>query len=53
MKDKRNASWKNIVLMGDLSCSDAYAEGAFTYDDPNKQFITWEQFEEEVDGYVN
>ena len=39
--------------MGDLSCSDAYVEGAFTYDDPNKQFITWEQFEEEVDGYCD
>lgn len=41
------------VLMGDLSCSDAYVEGAFTYDDPNKQFITWEQFNEEVDGYCD
>lgn len=41
------------VLMGDLSCSDAYIEGAFSYDDPNKQFITWEQFEEEVDGYCD
>ena len=25
-----------------LSCGDAYVEGAFIYDDPNKQFITWE-----------
>ncbi|MCW5584163.1 MAG: Tn3 family transposase [Gammaproteobacteria bacterium] len=41
------------VLMGDLSCSDAYVEGAFSYDDPNKQLITREQFEEEVDGYCD
>ena len=40
-------------LMGDLNCSDAYVEGAFIYDDPNKQFITWEQFDEEVDGYCD
>lgn len=39
------------VLKNDLSCSDAYVNGAFIYDDPNKQFITWEQFVEEVDEY--
>jgi len=39
------------VLMGDLSCGDAYVEGGFIFDDPNKQFITWEQFEVEVDKY--
>ncbi len=41
------------VLMGDLNCGDAYVEGAFTFDDPNKQFITWEQFMDEVDGFCN
>ena len=41
------------VLMGDLSCGDAYVEGAFIFDDPNKQFITWEEFETEVDSYCD
>ena len=41
------------VLKNDLNCSDAYVDGAFIYDDPNKQFITWEQFEEEVDAYCD
>jgi len=41
------------TLKNDLNCSDAYAEGAFIYDDPNKQFITWEQFDEEVDAYCD
>ena len=41
------------VLKNDLDCSDAYVDGAFIYDDPNKQFITLEQFEEEVDGFCN
>ena len=36
-----------------LSCGDAYVDGAFIYDDPNKQFITWEEFEEEVDDYCD
>ena len=39
------------VLMGDLSCGDAYVDGAFLFDDPSKQFISWEDFENEVDGY--
>ncbi len=39
------------VLMGDLSCGDAYVTDGFIFDDPNKQFITWEQFEIEVDSY--
>jgi Tn3 transposase DDE domain/Domain of unknown function (DUF4158) len=41
------------VLMGDLNCSDAYVNGAFIFDNPNKQFITWEEFEAEVDGYCH
>jgi TnpA family transposase len=41
------------TLKNDLNCSDAYAEGAFIYDDPNKQFITWEQFYEEVNAYCD
>ena len=41
------------VLMGDLNCSDAYVDGALIYDNPNKQFITWEQFNAEVDPYCS
>jgi hypothetical protein len=41
------------VLMGDLNCSDAYVEGALIYDAPNKQFVTWEQFNAEVDPYCS
>lgn len=41
------------VLMGDLSCGDAYVDGAFIYDDPNKQLITWEEFKIEVDPYCD
>lgn len=41
------------VLMGDLSCGDAYVDDAFIYDDPNKQLITWEEFEIEVDPYCD
>ena len=43
----------STVIMGDLSCGDAFVEGAFIYDDPNKQFITWDQFLLEVDGYCD
>ncbi|MCD8542838.1 MAG: DUF4158 domain-containing protein [Gammaproteobacteria bacterium] len=39
------------VLAGDLNCSDAYVENAFIYDDPNKQFITWEEFDDSIDDY--
>jgi TnpA family transposase len=39
------------VLMGDLNCSDAYVKDAYVYDDPNKQFISWEKFYENVDEY--
>ncbi|MFN3233858.1 MAG: Tn3 family transposase [Gammaproteobacteria bacterium] len=39
------------TLMGDLSCSDAYVKDAYVYDDPNKQFISWEEFHENVDDY--
>lgn len=41
------------ILMGDLNCGDAFVEDAFTFDDQNKQFVTWEQFEVEVDGYCD
>ena len=41
------------ILMSDLSCGDAYVDGAFMFDDPNKQLITWEQFEEKVGGYCD
>lgn len=39
--------------MGDLSCADAFVDGGFVFDDPNKQFITWEQFAIDVDGYCD
>ncbi len=41
------------VLMGDLNCSDAYVKDAFIYDDPNKQFVTWEEFALHIDNYCN
>lgn len=41
------------VLMGDLSCGDAYVDGAFIFDDQNKQLITWEQFDAEIDGFCD
>jgi TnpA family transposase len=41
------------ILMGDLSCGDAYVDGAFMFDDPNKQLITWEQFDTEVEDYCD
>lgn len=39
------------VLTGDLNCGDAYVTDAFIYDDPNKQLISWDEFNAEVDGY--
>jgi TnpA family transposase len=39
--------------MGDLSCGDAFVEDSFIFYDPNKQLVTWEQFEEEVDSYCD
>lgn len=39
------------VLMLDLSCGDAYVNNAFIYGDPNKQFIDWDTFYDEVDAY--
>lgn len=40
-----------FTLMGDLNCSDAYVKDAYVYDDPNKQFISWEKFYENIDEY--
>ena len=39
------------VLAGDLNCGDAYIEEAYVYDDPNKQLISWNEFDLEVDDY--
>jgi TnpA family transposase len=39
------------TLMGDLNCGDAYVEEAFLYNDPNKEFISWEDFDKHVDSY--
>ena len=41
------------ALMGDLNCSDAYVKDAFIYDDPNKQFISWEEFSLNIDNYCD
>jgi TnpA family transposase len=39
------------ALMEDLSCSDAYVKDAYVYDDPNKQFISWDEFYKNIDEY--
>lgn len=39
------------TLSGDLNCSDAYVKDAFVFDDPNKQFISWDEFNLNVDEY--
>lgn len=39
------------TLMGDLNCSDAYVKDAYIYDDPNKQFISWDEFHSSLDEY--
>ena len=39
------------VLMGDLNCGDAYVEDAYIFDDPNKQLLTWEEFDNAIDPY--
>jgi TnpA family transposase len=41
------------VLSGDLSCSDAFVKDGYIFDDPNKQYITWEEFHQEVDNYCD
>lgn len=41
------------ILVDDLNCNDAYVEGAHIYDDPNKQFITWDQFYDELENYCS
>ena len=41
------------MLTGDLNCGDAYVSDAFIYDDPNKQLITWEEFNASVDEYCD
>ncbi|MBA8667868.1 DUF4158 domain-containing protein [Holosporaceae bacterium 'Namur'] len=41
------------LAVDDLNCGDVYVEGANTYDNPNKQLITWEQFYQEIDEYCD
>jgi len=41
------------VLIGDLNCGDAYVPDSFIYDDPNKQLITWDEFNAGVDEYCD
>lgn len=38
-------------LAEEINCADLFIEGANDYDDPNKQLITWAEFEKEVDSY--
>lgn len=40
-------------VIEDLNCGDAYVPDAFIYDDPNKQLISWDEFNTEVDGYCD
>jgi len=62
MKREKSAKIKKInrhyyeiavctVLMGDLSCGDAFVEGGFIFDDPNKQFVTWQEFDSEIEAF--
>lgn len=39
------------ALETDLSCADAYVEGSFYFDDPNKHLISWSQFNEDVESF--
>ena len=39
------------MLAGELTCADAFVENSYQYDDPNKQYISWEAFHNEVDPY--
>ena len=41
------------VLKGDFSCGDAYVDGAYEFDDPTKQYVSWEEFYEELPGYCD
>lgn len=41
------------VLMNDLNCGDAFVEGGFIYGDSSKQFITWEEFYQEINNYCS
>lgn len=54
---KINRSYYEIavchIIKGDLDCGDAYVEGGFIFNDPNKQLITWEAFAAEVDNYCD
>jgi hypothetical protein len=39
------------ALADDIHCADIFLVGANTYDDPNKQLMSWEEFYAEVDAY--
>jgi len=39
------------LLANELDCGDSYVEHAYTYDDPNKEYISPEAFEENVDEF--
>ena len=38
-------------LSEEIHCADIYLEGANNYDDPNKQLISWEDFDNKVESY--
>ncbi|HHU0102119.1 TPA: DUF4158 domain-containing protein, partial [Legionella pneumophila] len=38
-------------LSEEIHCGDMYLEGANNYDDPNKQLISWEDFDNQVEPY--
>ena len=40
-----------VTLAIDLKCNDAYVEGSYEFDDPNKQYISWDMFYDRVDDF--
>lgn len=41
------------ALSIDLNCGDAFVENSLYFDDPNKQFISWDQFHDTVLDFCN
>jgi TnpA family transposase len=39
------------TLVDDLDCGNVYVADANVYDDPNKQLISWDQFDDELEEY--
>ncbi len=41
------------ALTTDLSCADAYVEGASYFDNPNKHLVSWDQFHCDLENFCN